>query len=106
MKDDKYKGKRYEIELNVHNDFTPSLVSTHEDIKEVYLQARGTDGWYVESIATFTAGTNKKYTKMTTDQASVCGWMTMRNIFTHTKPNRTSWPMLSQVPNYTVRDII
>ena len=67
MKDDKYKGKRYEIELNVHNDFTPSLVSTHEDIKEVYLQARGTDGWYVESIATFTAGTNKKYTKLTTD---------------------------------------
>ena len=35
MKGDKYKGKRYEIELYVYNDFTPSLVCTHEDIKEV-----------------------------------------------------------------------
>ena len=37
MKGDKYKGKRYEIEWYVYNDFTPSLVCTHEDIKEVYL---------------------------------------------------------------------
>ena len=59
MKGDKYKGYRYEIELYVYSDFKPNLVCTHQDIKEVYLQARGNDGWYVESIATFTAGKNK-----------------------------------------------
>ena len=67
MKGDKYKGNRYEVELSLYSDFKPRLVCTHEDIKEVYLKARGTDGWYVESIATFTAGTDKKYTKLTTD---------------------------------------
>ena len=67
MKGDKYKGKRYEIELYVQSDFTPRLTCTHQDIKEVYLRAGGNDGWYVESIATYIAGINKKYTKLTTD---------------------------------------
>lgn len=67
MKGDMYRGKRYKIELSVHSDFTPQLICTHRDIKEVYLKARGNDRWYVESIATDTAGTNKKYTKLTTD---------------------------------------
>ena len=67
LKGDKYKGNRYEVELSLYSDFKPRLVCTHEDIKEVYLKARGTDGWYVESITTFTAGTDKKYTKLTTD---------------------------------------
>jgi len=62
MKGDKYKGKRYEIELSAHSQFTPRLVCTHDDIKGVYLKARGNDGWYVESIATYTARRNKKYT--------------------------------------------
>lgn len=66
LTNDKRKGERYEIELSVHN-FEPSLICTHEDIKEVYLNARGNDGWYVESIAIYTAGTNKLYTKLTTD---------------------------------------
>ena len=68
LKGDKYEGKRYEIELYVYNDFIPRrLICTHEDIKEVYLKAQGNDGWYVESIVTYTAGTNKLYTKLTTD---------------------------------------
>ncbi|XP_067019270.1 uncharacterized protein [Acropora muricata] len=66
LANDKREGERYQIELSVHN-FEPSLICTHEDIKEVYLKARGNDGWYVESIATYTAGTNRMYTKLTTD---------------------------------------
>ena len=67
MKGPKYEGKRYEIELSVHSDFTPRLVCTHDDIKEAHLKAQGNDGWYVKSIATSTAGTDKTYTKLTTD---------------------------------------
>jgi len=67
MKGDKYRGKRYKIELYVHSDLTPQLICTHQDIKDVYLKARGNDRWYVESIDTYTAGTNKKYIKLTTD---------------------------------------
>ena len=67
LKGNKYAGQPYEIELSVYSDFTPRLVCTHDDIKEVYLQAPGDDGWYVERIATYTAGTDKTYTKLTTD---------------------------------------
>ena len=67
MKRDKYRGKRYKTELSVHSDFTPELICTNHDIKEVYLKARGNDGWYVASIDTYTTGTNKKYNKLTAD---------------------------------------
>ncbi|XP_078350103.1 uncharacterized protein LOC144634921 isoform X2 [Oculina patagonica] len=67
MKNDKNQGTQYIIELNVYSDFTPQLICTDKDIKEVYLEARGIDGWYVASIDTYTAGTNKMYTKLTTD---------------------------------------
>ena len=67
MKYHKYPGQRYEIELNAHRDFTPPLICTHKDIKEVYLMAQGSDAWYVASIDTYTAGTNKMYTHLTTD---------------------------------------
>ena len=67
MKYDKYPGQRYEIELNAHSDFTPPLICTHKDIKEVYLKAQGNAVWYVASIDTYTAGTNKMYLKLTTD---------------------------------------
>ena len=67
MKRDKYRGKPYKIELSVNSDFTPQLMCTHYDIKEVYLKARGNDGWYVASIATYTAERNEKYTKLTAD---------------------------------------
>ncbi|XP_068745488.1 uncharacterized protein [Montipora capricornis] len=67
MKYDRSPGQRYEIELNVRSDFTPTLICTHKDIKEAYLEAGGNHGWYVASINTYTAGTNKMYTKLTTD---------------------------------------
>ena len=67
LTNDKNEGERYVIELSVQSDFIPSLTCTHEDIKEVYLEARGTDGWYVESIDTYTAKRNRLYTKLTTD---------------------------------------
>ena len=66
LANDKRKGERYEIVLSVLS-FEPNLICTHEDIKEVYLKARGNDGWYVESIAIYIAGTNKLYSKLTTD---------------------------------------
>ena len=67
LANDKNEGELYQIELSVQSNFKPSLICTLEDIKEVYLKARGSDGWYVESIATYTAGTNKVYSKLTTD---------------------------------------
>ena len=67
LKGPKRKGKQYRKELHPE-DFTPKLACTHQDIKEVYLKAPGNDGWYVESIATYTAERNKKRkTKLTTD---------------------------------------
>ena len=67
VKGPKSRGKRYKKVLSAE-DFTPTLACTHQDIKEVHLKARGNDGWYVESIATYTAGRNKKIiTKLTTD---------------------------------------
>ena len=67
MEHDKYPNSQYEIQLNAQWDFTPPLRCTRKDIKEVYLTAQGNDGWYVASIGTYTAGTNKKYTELTTD---------------------------------------
>ena len=59
--------RQYEKELKVHSDFTPPFICTGKAIKEVYLEARGDIGWYVISIDTYTASTNKMYTKLTTD---------------------------------------
>ena len=67
MKNVKYRGMQYKRELKSQSDFTPQLICTVKDIKEVYLEARGDDGWYVASIDTYTAGRNKVYTKLTTD---------------------------------------
>ena len=67
LTNDKNKGERYEIELSTQYNFIPRLICTHQDIKEVYLEALGNDGWYVESIDTYTAGKNELYTKLTTD---------------------------------------
>ena len=67
LKNDKSRGMQYKIELNVDRDFTPQLICTQKDIKEVYLEARGPDGWYVASIDTYSAGADKIYTKLTTD---------------------------------------
>jgi len=64
----KYKARDrpYEIELSAQSDFQPSLVCNKEDIKEVYLGARGNDGWYIASIETY-ARKNEWYTKLTAD---------------------------------------
>lgn len=67
LKYDKYRGYQYSIELNAKTDFTPQLSCTRGDIDKVYLEARGGDGWYVESIDTYTAGSNRIYTELTTD---------------------------------------
>ena len=69
LQHNKYQNAPFEIELSADSDFTPSLVCTREDIEEVYLKAgyQGNDGWYVASIDTYTAGTNKMYTKLTAD---------------------------------------
>ena len=67
LKHDKNRGMQYKIELKVDGDFTPQLICTQKDIKKVYLEARGTDGWYVASINTYSMGANKIYTKLTTD---------------------------------------
>ena len=49
--------------------FSPSLFDcvSRNDIKEVYLEARGNDGWFVTSVDTFTAGYDGIYTKLTSD---------------------------------------
>jgi len=64
----KYKARNtpYEIELSAQSDFQPSLVCNKEDIEDVYLEARGNDGWYIASIETY-AGKNGQYTKLTAD---------------------------------------
>ena len=67
LANDKNAEELYQIELSVQANFKPSLICTREDIKKVYLKAQGGDGWYVESIATCTAGKDKVYTKLTTD---------------------------------------
>jgi len=64
----KYKARNtpYEIELSAQSDFQPSLVCNKESIEEVYLEARGNDGWYIASIETYT-GKNERYIKLTAD---------------------------------------
>jgi len=66
LKNAKPRDKTYKIELSAKKDFQPSLVCSKQYIKEVYLEARGTDGWYIASIETY-AGENERYTKLTTD---------------------------------------
>jgi len=67
LPNDKKAGEPYEIELSVQSNFQPSLVCTKRDIKEVYLEARGNDGWYIASIDTYTRTKKKRYTKLTAD---------------------------------------
>ena len=62
----KARDRTYEIELSTQNDFQPSLVCSKQYIKEVYLEARGTDGWYIASIETY-ARENERYTRLTAD---------------------------------------
>ena len=62
----KARDKPYEIELSTQSDFQPSLVCTEQYIKEVYLEARGNDGWYIASIETYTWA-NQRYTNLTAD---------------------------------------
>ena len=62
----KARDQPYEIELSAQSDFQPSLVCSKEYIKEVYLKARGNDGWYIASIDTYTKA-NEGYTKLTAD---------------------------------------
>ena len=66
LPNDKARDTTYEIELSAQNDFQPSLVCSKQYIKEVYLEARGTDGWYIASIETY-ARENEQYTKLTVD---------------------------------------
>ena len=56
LANDKNRGEQYQIELSAQSNFKPRLICPHADIKKVYLKARGNDGWYVKSIATYTAG--------------------------------------------------
>ena len=62
----KARDRPYEIELSAKSDFQPSLVCSKQYIKEVYLVARGNDGWYITSIETY-ARKNEQYTKLTAD---------------------------------------
>jgi len=62
----KAEDRTYEVELSAQKDFHPSLVCSKQYIKEVYLEARGTDGWYIASIETYTRE-NERYTKLTAD---------------------------------------
>ena len=62
----KTAGQRYTIQLG-KTAFKPRLACTHGDIDKVYLEAQGGDGWYVASINTYTAGSNKIFTELTTD---------------------------------------
>ena len=62
----KARNRPYEIELSAQRDFQPSLVCSKEGIKEVYLEARGNDGWYIASIETY-FWANQQYTKLTAD---------------------------------------
>ena len=62
----KARNKSYEIELSTHSDFQPSLVWSKQYIREVYLEARGKDRWYIASIETYTRE-DEWYTKLTAD---------------------------------------
>ena len=66
LKNAKPRNRTYKIELSTQKDFQPSLVCSKQYIKEVYLEARGTDGWYIASIETY-FGENGRYTKLTAD---------------------------------------
>jgi len=66
LPNNKARNKPYEIELSAQSDFQPSLVCSKEFIKEVYLEARSNDGWYIASIDTYTKA-NEGYTKLTAD---------------------------------------
>ena len=63
----KTAGQKYTIQLGAKTAFEPRLACTHGDIDKVYLEAQGGDGWYVASINTYTAGSNKIFTELTTD---------------------------------------
>ena len=63
----KTAGQKYTIQLGAKTDFKPRLICTHGDIVKVYLEAQGGDGWYVASINTYIARSNKIFTELTTD---------------------------------------
>ncbi|PFX15861.1 Laccase-16 [Stylophora pistillata] len=67
LKGIKYQDPKYEKELNTESDFNPPLICTGKEIRKVNLTSPRNNGWYVASIDTFTAGSNKVYTKLTTD---------------------------------------
>ena len=67
LPNNKARNKPYEIELSAQSDFQPSLVCSKEFIKEVYLEARSNDGWYIASIDTYSKSKKKPYTKLTVD---------------------------------------
>ena len=66
LPNNKARDRPYEIELSAKSDFQPSLVCSKQDVKEVYLVARGNDGWYITSIEIY-ARENEQYTKLTAD---------------------------------------
>ena len=66
LRNHKARDKPYEIELSAQHDFQPSLICSKQYIKEVYLEARGNDGWYIASIETY-ARENERYTNLTAD---------------------------------------
>ena len=66
LRNNKTRDNPYEIELSAQSDFQPSLVCSKQYIKEVYLEARGNDGWYIASIETY-AKENERYTNLTAD---------------------------------------
>ena len=66
LPNNKSRNKPYKIELSTQRDFQPSLVCSKQYIKEVYLEARGNDEWYIASIETYTRE-DEWYTKLTAD---------------------------------------
>ena len=67
LPNNKARDRPYEVELSAQSDFQPSLVCSMQYIKEVYLEARGNDGWYILSFETYTRTNTKPYTKLTAD---------------------------------------
>ena len=69
LKGDKERNKLYTRTLNFRYDFQMTDCVTHDNIKEVYLKAAtgGTDGWYVESIDTYTATAKGPKNPLTSD---------------------------------------
>ena len=63
----KYQGHRHEEDLNAESDFDPPLICTRKEIRKVHLTARGNNRWYVVSIDTYTAGSHRAFTKLTSD---------------------------------------